>query len=71
MYHTLGISPKVLRPFILSLLAGATLYAIGMQAEARGMVAAAALALAAGYTAPIGTVVSTDPRLDDDAPDFD
>ena len=54
MLNQIGISPKVLGPFLLSCIGAALLWMFGDKAQAQGVAMAAALHLTAGYALPPG-----------------
>lgn len=61
--NTVGISPKVLGPALLQLVAGVVLLLLGNSAEVGGALVAAGLATAGvGGALPPGEVVATDTR---------
>ena len=66
VHYTLGISPKVMRPFILGLVGAAVLHFTGMQEEARGLVAMAVTSLGVGYVTPPGITMTSGQDLDAD-----
>lgn len=58
MLTTIGLSPRVTRPLLLSLIGAVALYLLGMHDEARAVAGAAILGAIAAQSAPPGLTIA-------------